>query len=313
MCSETVQAMLPSSGAAPAACLSLATARWMNVRMKRLGRLSGWFASALLAAACGAPQVAWPPLPPVQPAPDWDTAQRPIIIGHRGASDAYAPENTMPAFDIAANCGAAIETDIQTSADGIPVLIHDDDTLRTTGKPGKVAVLPASVLRQRSAAALTATPAAFVPIPLLQEYLARYAGHSLLAPEIKAGDMVAIVRQLRVVAPRGVLVHSFGEGQLQRARELAPELRLELDSSERVPIQRLAALGVWSIGLWYEQVTVDYVAACHELGIRVIAWTVNDLAIARRLVTELHVDGIVTDNPAMLVRALHGDQQALAP
>ena len=305
--------MLPSSGAAPTACVPLATARWMNVRMKMLGRASGWFASALLAVACGAPQVAWPPLPPVQPAPDWDTAQRPIIIGHRGASDAHAPENTMPAFAIAAPCGAAIETDIQTSADGIPVLIHDDDTLRTTGKPGKVAALPATVLRESSAAARTATPTAFVPIPLLQEYLARYAGHSLLAPEIKAGDMVAIVRQLQAVPPRGVLVHSFGEGLLQRTRELAPELRLELDSTERVPIQHLAALGVWSIGLWYEQVTVDYVAACHAVGIRVIAWTVNDVAIARQLVSELHVDGIVTDNPAMLIRALHGDQETMAP
>ena len=288
---------------------------WMDLWRGRRGHSGGLVAGAALLAACGASgsHTVWPPLPRVQPAPDWETAQRPIIIGHRGAGSNFAPENTMPAFDIAASWGAAIETDIHTSVDGSPVLIHDDDTLRTTGKPGKVGAMPVSTLRELNAGAQLANADSFVQIPLLKEYLARYAGHTLLAPEIKAGDMVAIVRQLQTVPPRGVLVHSFGDWQLKKVRELAPELWIQLDSTQRVPIAQLAALGVWSVGLWHENVTFDYVAACHAVGIRVMAWTVNDTAIARRLVNELNVDGIVTDNPALLTRALRGDKETVAP
>ena len=58
------------------------------------------------------------------------------IIAHRGASD-RRPENTMSAFRQAVTDGAdAIETDVQLSKDGVPVLIHDTLLKRTTGASG---------------------------------------------------------------------------------------------------------------------------------------------------------------------------------
>lgn len=48
------------------------------------------------------------------------------LIAHRG-SPLRAPENTLSSFEMAVEAGAtAIETDIQLTADGIPVLCHDD-------------------------------------------------------------------------------------------------------------------------------------------------------------------------------------------
>ncbi len=48
---------------------------------------------------------------------------RPIIFAHRGAS-AYAPENTLAAFELAVRQDAdAIELDTKLSADGQPVVI----------------------------------------------------------------------------------------------------------------------------------------------------------------------------------------------
>jgi len=48
-----------------------------------------------------------------------------LILAHRGASG-YAPENTFAAFDLARAMGAGgIETDVQASADGVLVLVHD--------------------------------------------------------------------------------------------------------------------------------------------------------------------------------------------
>lgn len=63
------------------------------------------------------------------------TNRRPLAIAHRGAS-AYAPENSMAAFQIAADLSSELwEIDIHLSSDGVCVVAHDDDLLRMTGQP----------------------------------------------------------------------------------------------------------------------------------------------------------------------------------
>src|SRR3954468_8732348 len=59
--------------------------------------------------------------------------QLPAVIGHRGAM-AYAPENTLASFREAKRRGASwVEIDIKLTADGIPILMHDDSLERTMG------------------------------------------------------------------------------------------------------------------------------------------------------------------------------------
>jgi len=56
-----------------------------------------------------------------------------ILIGHRGEPSSY-PENSLPGFEAVLQAGAAyIETDVQLSADGVPVLCHDPDVVKLTG------------------------------------------------------------------------------------------------------------------------------------------------------------------------------------
>jgi len=53
-----------------------------------------------------------------------------LVIAHRGAS-AYAPENTLRAFELAVRQGADMcELDVQRTADGVLVVFHDDTTDR---------------------------------------------------------------------------------------------------------------------------------------------------------------------------------------
>lgn len=60
------------------------------------------------------------------------------VLAHRGAS-AYAPENTMPAFELAHSMGAdGIELDVHLTKDGKVVVIHDDTINRTSGSNGLV-------------------------------------------------------------------------------------------------------------------------------------------------------------------------------
>ncbi|XP_036404202.1 glycerophosphoinositol inositolphosphodiesterase GDPD2 [Megalops cyprinoides] len=58
--------------------------------------------------------------------------EKPALIGHRGAP-MLAPENTLMSFERSVKCDVmAFETDVQVSKDGVPFLMHDDDSVRTT-------------------------------------------------------------------------------------------------------------------------------------------------------------------------------------
>ena len=56
-----------------------------------------------------------------------------ILIGHRGEPETF-PENSLAGFEAVLRAGAVcIETDVQITADGVPVLCHDPDVLKVTG------------------------------------------------------------------------------------------------------------------------------------------------------------------------------------
>ena len=57
-----------------------------------------------------------------------------LLIGHRGEPDSW-PENSLAGFAAVLAAGARyIETDVQLTADSIPVLSHDPSLLRVTGQ-----------------------------------------------------------------------------------------------------------------------------------------------------------------------------------
>jgi glycerophosphoryl diester phosphodiesterase len=97
----------------------------------------------------------------------------PILVAHRGYASRY-PENTLPACEAALQAGACfIEIDVQLTADGIPVLFHDHNLLRTTGHDALITNISSHFLRtldagerQRLGNAGTYTPA-----PTLNEFV----------------------------------------------------------------------------------------------------------------------------------------------
>lgn len=77
--------------------------------------------------------------------------QCPIIFAHRGAS-LHAPENTLSAFKLALDQGAAaVEFDVKLSSDDQIVIIHDQTVDRTTNGTGKVRSLSLSELKELDA------------------------------------------------------------------------------------------------------------------------------------------------------------------
>lgn len=73
-------------------------------------------------------------------------------MAHRGGSLLTANlgiENTIKAFDNAVELGFRyIETDVQVTSDGVPVIFHDTTVTRVTDEPGRVSSIPYSRLKE---------------------------------------------------------------------------------------------------------------------------------------------------------------------
>ncbi|MGA7607078.1 MAG: glycerophosphodiester phosphodiesterase family protein, partial [Anaerolineales bacterium] len=98
----------------------------------------------------------------------FEDLSNPIIFAHRGAS-AHAPENTLASFELALSQGAdAIELDVNLSADGEVVIIHDSTVDRTTNGHGRVAQLSLTELRSLDAGSFFSEKYHGEKIPLLK-------------------------------------------------------------------------------------------------------------------------------------------------
>lgn len=102
-------------------------------------------------------------------------------IAHRALHDAASarPENTRAAIAAAIAAGYGIEIDVQPSAEGIPMVFHDEELGRLCGRPGKIAGTAAAELEKTHVLGTRET------IPRLAEVLALVAGRVPLLVEIK--------------------------------------------------------------------------------------------------------------------------------
>lgn len=88
------------------------------------------------------------PAPPVGVDPDAWRRLTARPIAHRGLWGPTAPENSLAAFEAAAQAGYGLELDVQLTADGVPVVFHDDRLERMTGHHGRVAERTAAQLAE---------------------------------------------------------------------------------------------------------------------------------------------------------------------
>ena len=227
----------------------------------------------------------------------WLSADRPLIIGHRGAA-ADAPENTLAAFALALEQGAdGVELDVQLCADGVPVIIHDATVDRTCNGTGRVADLSLAELR-------LLTIDNVHPIPTLDDLFATFGRRTLYNVELKAlgrgGDALAAA-VARAIAAHGVaeqvLISSFSPFTLRAARRhLPPGVPLALLRERRATRAAHALLRAAADHPHHPLIDEALMAWARWRGLRVNAWTVDDPAEARRLL-QLGVHGIITNRP----------------
>lgn len=218
----------------------------------------------------------------------------PLIIGHRGAS-ADAPENSLAAFALAAEQGAdGIELDVQLSADGVPVVIHDDTVDRTTAGTGAVSTLSSSVLAE-------------LGVPALRDVFASFGRDLLYNVELKTLSITtaplsqAVAREIAAHGlESAVLVSSFSPLALRTARRAcAPATSLALLYQSDLARQFHRFFPLAAVHPYHGLVDGAHMAWARQKGYQVNVWTVDDVGIAKRL-CDLGVHAIITNRPRFL-------------
>lgn len=248
----------------------------------------------------------------------------PTIIGHRGASS-EAPENTLAAFDAAVDAAAResgpgapawIELDLQHTADGEVVVIHDDELDRTTSGQGAVSARTSAELRTLDAGTWFDATFAGQRIPTLAElaeWIAANPTARVLVEYKGAWSPQQITPTVAIFEAAGVgerlVLQSFDPTTVRSLQLRAGDyaLGLLIDETVHYPELEIAELlGVSAVNPYWRRALAepDLVRAVHErLGAQMAVWT-PDEPVDWDALAAAGVDAIITNRPREALRHL---------
>jgi len=228
------------------------------------------------------------------------------IIAHRGYS-AQAPENTIAALLLALDAGAtAVEFDIHTTADGVPVLLHDETLDRTTDGQGEITALTARDLTGLDAGSWFGRTFTHEPVPTLEAALGAIRSRvTTVFCELKGvraledvENVVAVTRDADLLN-RTVFI-SMNWALLDEVRRYAPDALLgpiveredRVDSAFARVVDDPHSLLDFDARILLTQPTLPRHA--EALGVPLAVWTVDEVDNASRLL-DLGVRRITTN------------------
>lgn len=205
-----------------------------------------------------------------------------VPVAHRGFHDMNHQvwENTLSAFERAAEAGFAIECDVQLAADSVPVVFHDDTLQRLCGISGD--------LRERTAAELSMLSVGGTKdrIPTLKQMLALVKGRVPLIIEIKGrqgeddGFVEAVLEGLEGYSGQVALM-SFDHHILRDLKTANCPYPIGLTAMGNTPEEFFAHdeamhLGLDFISYHWPHLPNSFIIAQRASGISIITWTVRD-------------------------------------
>lgn len=235
----------------------------------------------------------------------------PLAIAHRGGS-ALAHENSLAAFELASALGLKyLETDIRVTGDGQLVCFHDDTLERVTSAAGPVR---SKSLRELRALRINGAE----PIPTFDEALDAFPNQFFTVDIKDRAGIAPLVKSLqrRGVAER-VCIAGAWDGWLGHVRREVPEVTTALGwrslsalllcaQTGMRPPRSLATAPFAHVPVKVGRIPVfieRLVAMSHDIGVRVVTWTVDEPVEIRRLL-DAGVDAIITDRPDVLREVL---------
>lgn len=237
-------------------------------------------------------------------------ADKVLTIAHRGAS-AYAPENTIAAFDKSVDMKADfLELDVQMSLDGELVLVHDITVDRTTDGNGLVSSFTLEQLRAFDAGSWFSEEFAGERIPTLGEVLDRYRGKIGILIEIKAPWLYPGIenkvaeelekRNMHRPINGKIIIQSFDFNSVQRMKQLTPQVPVGVlvYRTQDITSDMLEKFATYAdyVNPSYGLINKKLVDQIHALGMQTHVWTVRTPSLVEPLI-QAGVDGIITDYP----------------
>lgn len=225
---------------------------------------------------------------------------RVAVTAHRGSSRS-APENTISAVEAAIAQGADFaEIDVQQTADGTIVVLHDSDLMRVARLNKKIWEVEYAEIASLDAGSWFSEDFRGERIPTLQQTIDAARGRIRLNIELKLSgpDQRLVEGVLRLVRENGFhgecVLSSLSSEAVLKAKAL--ERRVRVGHIVSVALGEVSKLDVDFLSVHEKQVTAGLVRRLHRAGKQVHAWTVNDRRRMSALI-DLGVDNIITDEP----------------
>jgi glycerophosphoryl diester phosphodiesterase len=203
---------------------------------------------------------------------------RPLRLAHRG-DWREAPENSIAALlaPLERRACDGLEFDVRQSADGVPVVIHDETLERIHGRPERVDALTARLLED-------------VGVPALADVMVAIGRRPFLDIELKVDAGRAAVEILAAGRGPGLeraAVSSFDRDTLEGIARLAPTWRRWLNSHtlDAATIADAVSLGCSGVSVEWRALDRGSVRLASAAGLEIVSWTVRRRPTFDRLAT----------------------------
>ena len=236
----------------------------------------------------------------------------PLIVAHRGASK-QAPENTLPAFELAWKQGAdAIEADFRLTKDGHVVCIHDANTKKTADKNLIIAKSTLSELKKLDFGLFKGEQFKGTRIPTIGEVFASIPKGKKIFIEIKSGPETVqpLLKAIKLssLQPEQIALICFKEKILLDVKKHAPPLytswlcslkkdkRGKMKPSLNSILKTIKACQIDGFSSSYNQLNQEIIQTLQKQGTDCHVWTINDTRHAKKFV-DWKINSITTDLP----------------
>ncbi|MDF1813432.1 MAG: glycerophosphodiester phosphodiesterase [Verrucomicrobiales bacterium] len=246
-------------------------------------------------------------------------AQEPLIVAHRGASK-DAPENTLPAFNLAWQQGAdAIEGDFHLTKDGHIVCIHDANTKKTAGVDLIVKDTTLEDLQKLDVGRSHEAKFKGTRMPTLRDVMATVPDGKKIYIEIKCGASIvpALLTEMKKseLKREQIVVISFKDEVIKAIEALAPHYKtcllvsIKMDETGNLSpsfvsiLTRLQTVQADGLSASFSHLTENLINSVKGEGCECHTWTVDDPIRALRL-TEWGIQSITTNVPGYMRKHL---------
>jgi len=215
--------------------------------------------------------------------------QQPLLLGHRGVcGHRLIAENTFAAFDRAMASGCdGFEFDVRLTACGRALVCH----------PVKVHGITVSRANRKQ----------LLELPRLEDVFLSYGGTSFLNAELKVRGLESrVLAALRHRLPEcGYVISSFIPDVLLEIKARRSRVPVGIICEKASQLMRWRRLPVEYVIVHKSLITRMLVERVHQANRKIMVWTVNHARAMQRFAA-WGVDGIISDDIALLVRTLTG-------